>query len=232
VGGARLVQIMDPGQGRADFDLIAIPEHDAAPPSGSNILSILGAPHRVTPRRLAAEADLWRDRLARFAAPRIAVIVGGSTKNRTFTAAMAQSLMQQAAGLAAELGGSLLVTTSRRTGPEALTALEAFLPADSFLFRWEKGAANPYPALLALVDAIVVTGDSVSMCSEACAAPVPVYVFAPDGLVAPKHARLHQALYRAGYARPFDGRHETWTHPPLNAADQVAGAVRARVLAS
>lgn len=231
-GGSRLVQIMDPGQGRADFDLIAIPEHDAAAPAGSNILSILGAPHRVTPRRLAAEADLWRDRLACFAGPRIAVIVGGSTKNRIFTATMARSLMQQAAGLAAELGGSLLVTTSRRTGPEVLTELEAFLPTNSFLFRWEEGAANPYPALLGLVDAIVVTGDSVSMCSEACAASVPVYVFAPDGLVAPKHARLHRALYRAGFARPFDGRFETWTHPPLNAADQIAGAVRARFLAS
>jgi hypothetical protein len=231
MGGARVVQIMDPGHGRADFDLIAVPEHDAAVPSGGNILPILGAPHRVTPRRLAAEADLWRDRLAGFAGPRIAVIVGGSTKNRTFTGQMARNLVQQAAALAAELGGSLLVTTSRRTGDEAMAALEEFLPPNSFLFRWEAGGPNPYPALLALADAIVVTGDSVSMCSEACAAPVPVYVFAPDGLVAPKHARLHQALYRAGYARPFDGRHEAWSHPPLNAAEQIAAAIRARVLA-
>jgi mitochondrial fission protein ELM1 len=45
------------------------------------------------------------------------------------------------------------------------------------LFFWESGEVNPYLGLLALADAIVVTSDSVSMVSEACATGRPVHVF-------------------------------------------------------
>jgi mitochondrial fission protein ELM1 len=230
-GGARLVQIMDPEAGRDSFDLIALPEHDDRPRGAGNILTILGAPHRVTPGRLAAEAGRWRDRLAGDGRPRVALIVGGSTKNRRFTPAMAGDLARRAAALAAAMGAGLIVTTSRRTAPDALAALQAALPEGAFLYRWGDAGDNPYPGLLGLADAVIVTGDSVSMCSEACAVPVPVYIFAPPDLVAPKHARLHAALYRQGYARPLDGSaFESWRHPPLNAADQIATVIRDRVL--
>ena len=41
----------------------------------------------------------------------------------------------------------------------------------------------------------------------------------------------NRELFAQGYARTFDGRLETWQHPPLNAAREIAGAVRARLLA-
>ncbi|HLO75075.1 MAG TPA: ELM1/GtrOC1 family putative glycosyltransferase, partial [Magnetospirillum sp.] len=125
-------------------------------------------------------------------------------------------------------GGSVLVTTSRRTSAEAEAALLAALPGPRFVHSWRAGGDNPYFGFLALADALVVTGDSVSMACEACASPAPVYIFAPDGLVVPKHARLHAELYRRELARPLvDGtRLEPWTHPPLNAAADIAAAIR------
>lgn len=231
--GALLVQIMDPGPGgRGDFDLIAVPRHDGKGHDGkrlggANVLPILGAPHRVTAAKLAEAAAQWRDRFAALPRPWIGLIVGGSTKNRTFTPAMARDLGERAAALAASAGGSVLVTTSRRTGAEAEAALLAALPEPRFVHSWQAGGDNPYFGFLGLADALVVTGDSVSMACEACATAAPVYLFAPDGLVAPKHARLHAQLYGQGLVRPLEAgtRLEQWSHPPLNAAQDIAAAI-------
>lgn len=227
--GAALVQIMDPGPpGRDAFDLIAVPGHDGPMPPRPNLLRVTGAPHRVTAERLAAEGERWRSRFSHLPRPWIAVIVGGATKARPFTVEQARSLARQAAAMAG--GGGLLVTTSRRTGAAQEAALLDPLPEPRFVHRWGREGDNPYFGLLALADAVVVTGDSVSMCSEACASSAPVYIFAPPGMVAPKHARLHEELFRLGLARPLTGAFERWTHPPLNAARDIAEAVRARGL--
>ncbi len=227
-----LVQIMNPGRAGADeFDLIAIPAHDCALPSGdaANVVRTTGAPHRVTPERLSAARDVWAPRFAGLPRPWIALIVGGATNRKPFPPTFATSLGQQTVKMAG--GGSVLLTTSRRTGMEAEQALLSTIPAPRFAFTWGAAGDNPYMGLLALADAIVVTGDSVSMCSEACATAAPVYIFAPDDMVAAKHARLHTALYEKGFARSLDGRLERWTHPPLNAAQDIALAVEAKLKA-
>ncbi|MBI3445578.1 MAG: mitochondrial fission ELM1 family protein [Magnetospirillum sp.] len=230
--GAKLVQIMDPGfPGRDDFDLIVSPSHDCPKPS-ANVLEVLGAPHRVTEARLAAEAETWRPAFAALPRPFVAVIVGGATKNRPFSAEMARDLGASAASLGKAAGGSLLLTTSRRTGAEQERVLAECLPEPRWLHLFSQGGDNPYFGFLALADAIIVTGDSVSMCCEACASPAPVCIWSPEGWVAAKHARLHAQLYRAGLARPLDGVTSLagWERPRLNAALDVARAIRERLL--
>ena len=46
------------------------------------------------------------------------------------------------------------------------------------LYRWRKDAEdNPFQAFLGIADRIIVTGDSISMLSEACASGKPVLLF-------------------------------------------------------
>jgi mitochondrial fission protein ELM1 len=227
--GARLVQLMDPGwPGRGRFDLIAAPLHDDLP-DAPNVIRTLGACHRATPALLAAEAARWTDRLPALPRPWTLVAVGGSTARRRFTAADARALL----GACRALPGSLLVVTSRRTGAEAEAALAEHLPDQGWLCRWRDRADNPYLALLALADQVVVTGDSMSMCCEACANGGPVFLFAPPHLTEPKHASLHASLYAEGFARPLEGDPSPWRHPPLNASARVAEeVVRRGLLAS
>ena len=227
-GSSFLAQIMDPGYpGAADFDLIAQPTHDSGRlrPNG---IAITGAPHPVTEARLAAAADGWRGRFEPLARPWIALIVGGTTRRRSFTDQAARRLGQLASAMALGAGGSLLVSTSRRTG-EAAEPLLAAIDAPMRVHRWGEAGDNPYFGYLALADAVVVTGDSVSMCCEACAVPGPVYIYAPEGATQSKHARLHAELFDKGYARPMTERLETWSHPPLNAAHDVAREIAARL---
>ena len=224
----KLVQIMDPGPaGTGEFDLMAIPGHDVVT-RGRTTIMITGAPHRITPERLEAAAQHWQSRFAHLPRPWIALIVGGSTRRRTFEPALAAELGNMASAMAQQAGGSLLITTSRRTGTAAVNLLEE-IKVPNFVYRWGDVGENPYMGYLALADMLVVTGDSVSMCSEACATGKPVYIVAPPPFITAKHVRFHQSLYQDGYARPFTGLYEEWSHPPLNAADLIADAIRTMI---
>jgi len=224
--GSRLVQLMDPGwPGRARFDLIAAPLHDDLP-AASNVIRTLGACHRARPALLAAEAARWKGRLPDLPRPWTLVSVGGSTASRRFTAADARALIEACR----DLPGSLLVVTSRRTGAEAESALAKALPDNGWLCRWQDRGDSPYLALLSLADQVVVTGDSMNMCCEACANGGPVFIFAPAHLIEPKHALLHEDLIKQGYARPLGGDPTPWRHPPLNASGAVAAEIRRRGL--
>jgi len=225
-----LVHLMNPGRSGADeFDLIALPRHDCALSQGDapNVIRTTGAAHRLNAVRLKSAADAWSSRLTGIPRPFVALIVGGATHRKPFAPAAAADLGRRVYRMAAEVGGSVLVASSRRTGAEAEQALLAAIPEPRRAFLWSQGGDNPYFGYLALADAIVVTGDSVSMCTEACAAPGPVYIYAPEGMVAPKHARLHKELYGLGLAKPLnDGaRFEDWQHPPLNPAVDIARAI-------
>ncbi len=228
-GTAFLVQVMDPGPGgRNDIDLIAVPRHDEHGLAGPNILPIIAAPHRITPARLAEAAAVWQDRFAAYPRPWIGLMVGGSTAQHAFSQQMARDLGARAAAAAKAAGGSLLITTSRRTGL-AEAALLGAIDCPAFVYRWSDGGDNPYLGILGLADGLVVTGESVSMCSEAAAAAAPVFVDAPPGLISDKHARFLENLYAGGYARAFDGRFETWDHPALDVAGAIAEALRQRI---
>ena len=229
----RLVQCMWPGAGARDFDLIAVPAHDSVP-ALPGVVRTLGAPHRVSAARLAEAEALWAPRLAALARPRLALLVGGATRRRRFTLAHARALAEQVAALAAATGAALMMTTSRRTPRAARQALLRRL-APAHAFDWsEAGAENPYLGYLALADAVVVTGDSTAMCTEACAGERPVHIFAPPAMTAAKHRALHAALYARGSARPLAeavaaGSLGACDAAPLDDAATVAAAIRARL---
>ncbi len=231
-GKTFLVQIMYPGDtGLDEFDLVCTPRHDAIA-DRANIMQITGAPHRVTPERLAAAREDWQGCLDHLPEPRIALIVGGSTKRRKFTEQMARELGAAASKMAMDAGGSLMVTTSRRSNDTA-DALIAQIEAPNHVFKWGDHGDNPYLGYLALADGIIVTGDSVSMCSESAATPGPLWIYAPKKLTIHKHGALHKQLFEGGYAKPFDAlgdmTFQTWEHPPLNAAFDIAAEIKTRL---
>jgi len=231
-GKTKLVQIMYPGsRGEKDFSLIAVPSHDGLP-KAPNRFEITGAPHGVTADALAAAKQVWAGKFDPLPKPHVALIIGGSTKSLTFTPDMAKQLGEQAASLASEAGGSLLITTSRRSTPQATQALmDAVGDVPAHVFKWGDEGDNPYMGYLALADYVIVTGDSVSMCTEACATSKPVYIFTPKGLISHKHARLHIDLYAKGYAEPLTQATslDDWSHPPLNAALDIAAEIKQRL---
>ncbi|MCC6765779.1 MAG: mitochondrial fission ELM1 family protein [Deltaproteobacteria bacterium] len=164
----RLVQL---GRPRADLDafdlVITTPQYRL--PARSNVLHLALPLHRPDPDAWARAGAEWAPRFARLPRPWFALLIGGSAKPFVFDAAAARRLAEQANALARAEGGSLLVSTSRRTPQDAARTLVDALAVPAYLHQWSAaGGPNPYLAYLALADGFVVTGDSASMLTEAC----------------------------------------------------------------
>jgi mitochondrial fission protein ELM1 len=173
---ARLVHLGRPWADPRHFDLIVTtPQYRV--PDRANVLTI-GAPlHRITAERLVQARALWEPKLAHLPRPWIAVLVGGNSPPYVFDEAMARELAQQACNLARRSGASLLITTSPRTQPEAAAALRQAIEGPSYFQGWTPDpASNPYLGFLALADAFIVTGESMSMAAEACSTGRPVHL--------------------------------------------------------
>jgi mitochondrial fission protein ELM1 len=173
----RLIHIGRPWAKPSTWDLVVTtPQYRL--PRDPNILHNETPLHRVTRARLDEAARSWEARVADLPRPRIAVLAGGNSGPYPFNRASGERLARRLEELVAEVGGSLLVTTSARTLDETTDALFAGIRSPSILYRWKKNDPdNPFFAFLGLADRVVVTADSVSMMTEACATGRPVYLY-------------------------------------------------------
>ena len=224
-GATFRVQIQDPRIAPHRFDLVAAPRHDHL--RGGNVVETLGALNRVTPERLSRAAEHFAPAFAQLPRPLVAVLIGGSSGSYRLTPAVTEALCDKLANLTRAAGGGLAVTASRRTGAANVAVLGrrlAELPATV----WNGAGENPYFGLLGLADALVVTCDSVSMASEACATGKPVYIAdLPGG--SRKFREFHAGLRAAGMTRPFAGVLESWTYAPPGDTARVAAEVARRL---
>lgn len=223
--GARTVHCMRPGFGAGRFDLLVIGQHDHPRPA-PNLLPILGATSRMSPARMAAARAEWAE-LGTLPGPRVALIVGGRVRGEGLDMATAATLVP---ALRRHFpAATILASTSRRTGEAAADRIAADLAGTPHrLFRWGQPGPNPYAGFLAWADVIAVTGDSVSMLSEACGTGAPVLVVSEER---GRHAALAASLYEAGLAWPLARAAEAGRHAPLDESGRVARKIRAMALA-
>ena len=222
----RIVQLMNPGMaGFKEADLVILPTHDHYKGYTRNVMRVLGTPHRVSQERLSKERQKWEPVFEKYPHKRVSVMVGGATKNKPFTLEMAKQLIQ---GIQQIKPRSLLVTTSRRTPADIVALLQRELPKPNYFYRFGDAGENPYFGLLSCADEIVVSGDSMSMCSECCGVGVPVHIFAPDDMMSEKHKRFHQMLYEGGYAVPL-GKKAKAPDGTLNPAFDIAEKIKEMV---
>lgn len=221
-GRTFVVQLQDPRWPPHRFDLVIPPEHDAL--EGHNVWPITGAPHRVRPERLAEATD---PPLAALPSPRVAVLIGGKSKAHDLTPERARAMASEIAAAVEASRGSVMVTFSRRTPPDAQRFLAGRLKRLPGVV-WEGEGENPYFAFLQAAEAILVTEDSTNMAVEAASTGKPVLVLDMDG-DSPKHRRLHESLRRHGAARPFRGALERWSYDPLRETERAAVEVARRL---
>jgi len=218
------VQVQDPRFARNEIDLIVAPRHDPAP--GGNVFRTLGAVHRVTETKLAADKARWAPVFAALPRPLIAVLIGGDNNVYRLTEQSFGALCDRLVALA-KSGVGLAITPSRRTADAQRAMLQKRL-ADLPAYIWDGSGENPYFGMLGTADAILVTADSVSMISEAAATGKPVHIVELEG-GSDKFARFHQAMREAGIIRPFNGTLETWHYTPLDDTARAAAEIRRRL---
>ncbi len=223
------VQVQNPGAALDKFDLVIAPDHDQL--SGPNVLNTLGSLHGVTADVLDDARALFADAVAALPRPLIAVLLGGHNAVYRMDDNVAARLAGDLAALAGAPGYGLAITASPRTPREAVALINKRLAnelASSKAVFWDGNGANPYLGYLAHADAIIVTGDSVNMVSEAAATGKPVHVIdLPGG--SDKFRRFHSAMAEAGITRPFSGVIEHWSYSAPDDTGRVAAEIHRRM---
>ena len=188
-GVTKIVQLGRPsGVHRNEIDLIV--------PMPQDVMRDAPNVHRIRMpfnalRRHAQTDEVERQLLAAgFARPYSTLIIGGRTRQHAFSAREIVDLADRLGERVRAHGGSLLVSTSPRTQPEALRLFAERLRAPATIYEFvAQDRDNPLGAYMRLADELIVTGDSASMIAECWRSGRPL-------LVAPMRTSLRYRLVR------------------------------------
>ena len=227
-GKTYTIHIQDPRLPPALFDSLIVPDHD--PTRGPNVITTTGSLNRINDALLAREAALVADQVAHLPKPLVAVNLGGDTQQYTVDRETAGHIAGILEGFAASGGGGLMITTSRRTGADLLAAMEPFAHRDDTVI-WTGAGHNPYLGFLGLAEAIIVTGDSINMVSEACSTGKPVHIL-PLGQEPRRRAAFLDSIRKKGLAGDFTGVLNQPAESPLRETERVASQLISHLKAS
>lgn len=173
-----------------------------------NVCKTVGVPNPISPDTLNAEQKQLIQALNLPDCPRIGILIGGTDRHETITTADAEKLQKVCEAAATELDAQILVTTSRRTPTNVTEHLSASLKhADWCPFFIEPNTASaltdPYEAILALSDLLIVTADSFSMVCEAASSGRPVIVLklSRENMKKPKRYKVYAYMEQHAVVR-------------------------------
>ena len=229
----KIVQIMHPNLPLQQFDLIILPQHDKNTNNESNVLRIIGAINNVQAKVLAGGVELHKNypELGEF----IAVIIGGNSKNYSFTDENAHELTEILSNLVKDQLYSLFISFSRRTPDRAKQIIKNNMPPSTIIYDpiIDKTKPNPYFGMLAKANYIISTADSISMCSEAASTGKPLYIFCPNNFKSHKHLSFIQQLIDLGLAKSLNKyvtNLEKYHYAPLNEVTKISEIVKSRLV--
>lgn len=162
----------------AAYDLLVAPPQFFLPERSNVINLALPLVRRHADDRRAANDDVPpREPLVPVPKPWFTILLGGHVKQFATSQRILMEVARRAQLAADRHGGSVVVSTSRRTPPAVLAAVESVLDRPH-VYRWSKEAAadNPYGILLRQSAALFVTADSPSMILDCCNSGTPTYV--------------------------------------------------------
>ena len=184
---AKSIVVLKPGLLPFDrFDLIVLPQHDqpAKKRLKENVVMTKGAPNLITSEYLESQARLLTNRYSHLKLRgklKIGVLVGGDTKDYFLSESNVKLVINQIKEVAEEINADILLTTSRRTSEKVENMLQREMkkhPACQLLILANRSnVPEALGGILGLSDIIVVSGDSVSMISEAASSGKDTIVF-------------------------------------------------------
>ncbi|MCF7988110.1 MAG: mitochondrial fission ELM1 family protein [Methylovulum sp.] len=209
-----------------EYDLIASPQL-----VGDNIITLTGVPHTLCRAHLAKAYWQHARYFQALPKPIIGLLIGGNTRYcNGFNEAHANQFAARVATIAATLEACLVISNSRRTPATAFSALLAGLSGVEYhAFDWQDTPLDFYHGLLAHADMFIVTGDSLSMCSEAAFTGKPVLVDLSEQATEPCHREIIGKLIEYGAAKPLTAHYQPWDYVPPDPTGTIAQAVLAKL---
>ncbi|MCD4780500.1 MAG: mitochondrial fission ELM1 family protein [Candidatus Omnitrophica bacterium] len=186
---AKNIAVMKPGFLPYDrFDLIVLPQHDVRDRERKcpNIVKTNAAPNLVDEQYLKDQEDQILSRFSHLKGNlrlKIGVFIGGPTKHVFISDQQIKVLIHQLKEVATGLKASVLVTTSRRTPRSIekcfLSQFKKHPACELLIIANKENVSAAVGGILSLSDIVIVSGDSISMISEAATAGKKTIVFTP-----------------------------------------------------
>jgi len=208
---AKNISVLKPGiLGFRRFDLVILPRHDRRRHWRGKIAYNVGALNLVSEDYLKEQAKTL---VAKFShlqdmkRVKIGVFIGGDTKNHFLPESQIKAVINQIKDASEQMDADMLITTSRRTPEktEQLIAKETKNhPRLKLLILANRGNVPEVAGgILGLSDIIIVSGDSISMVSEAVSSGKEVIVFPAKAkgkiLFKDKHENFLEDLSKQGH---------------------------------
>lgn len=194
------------------FKLVISPWHDNLKKK-ANVLKVEAAPNLIDEDYLEKNSRLLKNRFAISDDPaklRIGLLLGGDTKDFILTREAVEAISDQLLSLARGLDAQILVTSSRRTSPEAEVLLKnKFLNSEFcklLVIANENNVPEAVGGILGICQIIVTSPDSISMVSEAASSGKYTLVYRPGAKdkLSSKHSRFLEHLEEKGYIYSVD----------------------------
>ncbi|HVL79393.1 MAG TPA: ELM1/GtrOC1 family putative glycosyltransferase [Sphingomicrobium sp.] len=207
-GRTKLVRIGHPRIDPGLFDLVITTRQYPVPPGDNVLLLPLAMSRYRTAPSIDPDEREYLDRLPR---PHLLMAIGGATKYWELApdhiAEAARKLCQRAQ----RAGGTLIAVPSPRTDAESVRALKEAVASRQGVCHFIADRRPRFPVLLADADEIFVTGDSVSMLSEAVLTKKPVGLI-PIELSDKGRRKLGDSIQESGRGRRRRDLRRFWKH--------------------
>jgi len=210
---AKNIIIMKPDMiGLRQFSLAIIPKHDR-PPLRKNVVTTTLAPNLIDRDSMHEYGAKLKEQVNIEKNIVLGALIGGSNPGFTMTKDMVNKAISGIIEFCKAYDADLLLTTSRRTPKEVETLIKERLGKYGFckliVIANEKNMEGAVAGILDLCDIVTVSGESVSMVSEAIHSGKKVVVFDLEkkNERITKYERILDSLEREGYvncAHPAD----------------------------
>ena len=201
--GAKTVTCRRPSPvGTRYFDLAILPMLSWRNASHKdNVCRTIGVPNPISPDTLDALRKQMRDEWKLPDCSRIGILLGGTDRHETITIEDAKRLSEICKASIEQMNAQILMTTSRRTPPDVKDHLVSTLKhTDGCPFfitpDTPSELEDPYQAILALSDLLIVTADSFSMVCEAASScrKVIVLMLSQERVRLPKRYKVYEYM--------------------------------------
>ena len=210
---AKNITVLDPGPFmRKAFNMIVVPKHDAvkrgkALSGRDNVIVTDLAPNLIEPDELSSFKEEMDKRYGSEGKLKIGILMGGDNATFTISEELLRSLGKNVLETCEKEDGYIYMTTSRRTTYRSEKVIANIFTSHPRCRMMVSGESDTdeytVEKILAVSDVIIVSGESISMVSEAVSAGKPVLVFMPDKMTdkITKYERFVNGLHESRHLR-------------------------------
>jgi len=192
------------------FNLAILPEHSRPRRIAKNTVMAFGVPNRITPESVEKAGTEISKRLGISGNIVIGVLLGGDDPYYRISPDMVSIISDALLDVCRQTDARIAITTSRRTDPEAESALESKLRDHPYCCLYVSaksgGQVNTVPEILGISNVTIVTEDSFSMVCESASSGKKIMIINVERKKGghAKRERVYRLIVERGYARRTD----------------------------